>query len=37
MQDDEQGWMLRVAPIQNPVVTYGDWEHCTADEGLEGD
>jgi hypothetical protein len=26
-QDDVQGWMLRVAPIRNPVAIYGDWEH----------
>jgi hypothetical protein len=26
-QDDVQGWMLRVAPIRNPVAVYGDWEH----------
>ena len=26
MQDEVQGWMLRVAPIRNPVNTYSDWE-----------
>jgi hypothetical protein len=36
MQDDVQGWMLRVAPMRNPTGHYGDWEHYTADEGLEG-
>jgi hypothetical protein len=36
MQDDVQGWMLRVAPMRNPTGHYGDWEHYAADEGLEG-
>ena len=36
MQDDVQGWMLRVAPMRNPTAHYGDWEHYTADPGLEG-
>lgn len=26
-QDEVQGWMLRVAPIREPVSVYGDWEH----------
>lgn len=26
-QDEVQGWMLRVAPIRQPVAVYGDWEH----------
>jgi hypothetical protein len=26
-QDEVQGWMLRVAPIRQPVSVYGDWEH----------
>lgn len=26
-QDEVQGWMLRVAPIRQPVAIYGDWEH----------
>jgi hypothetical protein len=25
-QDDVQGWMLRVAPIREPVAVVGDWE-----------
>lgn len=31
MQDDVQGWMLRVAPIRPPVAVYGDWEQYHAD------
>ena len=26
MQDEVQGWMLRVAPIRDPVAVYEDWE-----------
>lgn len=26
MQDEAQGWMLRVAPIRDPVAVYDDWE-----------
>lgn len=27
MQDEIQGWMLRVAPIRDPVKTFNEWEH----------
>lgn len=26
IQDEVQGWMLRVAPIRDPSTRYGDWE-----------
>lgn len=26
-QDEIQGWMLRVAPIREPISVYGNWEH----------
>ena len=26
MQDEIQGWMLRVAPIRDPTALYDDWE-----------
>jgi hypothetical protein len=26
LQDEVQGWMLRVAPIRDPTATYNDWE-----------
>lgn len=32
MQDDVQGWMLRVAPIRAPIATYGTWEHYYTEE-----
>lgn len=33
MQDDIQGWMLRVAPMRNPTNQIGDWEHYTPEDG----
>lgn len=27
IQDEIQGWMLRVAPIRDPISVYGDWEY----------
>jgi hypothetical protein len=27
IQDEIQGWMLRVAPIRDPLCVYGDWEY----------
>jgi hypothetical protein len=27
IQDEVQGWMLRVAPIRDPIAVFGDWEY----------
>ena len=32
LQDEIQGWMLRVAPIREPVGEYGDWEEYNEGE-----
>lgn len=34
MQDEIQGWMLRVAPIRDPAVVYGDWEYYADDSTI---
>lgn len=37
MQDDVQGWMLRVAPIRPPIARYGDWEHYYSESEYDAD
>ena len=34
MQDEIQGWMLRVAPIRDAIAIYGDWEYYADDSGI---
>lgn len=37
IQDEIQGWMLRVAPIRDPLETVGDWEHYRDVEATDKD
>ncbi|CAM9908943.1 unnamed protein product, partial [Ectocarpus fasciculatus] len=34
MQDEIQGWMLRVAPIRDAAGVYGDWEYYADDSSI---
>jgi hypothetical protein len=35
IQDEIQGWMLRVAPIRDPNAKYGDWEEYVDPDGVK--
>lgn len=35
IQDEIQGWMLRVAPIRDPRARYGDWEEYEDEPGVQ--
>ena len=35
IQDEVQGWMLRVAPIRDPRARYGDWEEYEDEAGVQ--
>lgn len=34
MQDEIQGWMLRVAPVRDAASIYGDWEYYADDSSI---
>lgn len=37
VQDDENGWQLRVAPEREPAEERGDWARYAASEAVGGD